>query len=235
MNIIDAHLHFKRESYFDRIALAAGHENTESHLKGEYERLSIKGGVVMGNEPLENTSVKYPDCLCYCVGIGGAQGTVHIEANKLSLIEEHLRRADCVGVKLYPGYQYFYVYEDFLSPLYELAAKYDKPVAVHTGLTAGSNAYLKYSHPLVIDEAAAKFPKVNFVMCHFGEPWFTDAVAVMEKNANVTAGSAPHRRSGKRSCSRRTRMYRRIFPACWRGKSPTWTSFAAGINFTLKN
>ena len=69
MNIIDAHLHFKRESYFDRIALAAGHENTENHLKGEYERLSIKGGVVMGNEPLENTGVKYPDCLCYCVGM----------------------------------------------------------------------------------------------------------------------------------------------------------------------
>ena len=38
-----------------------------------------------------------------------------------------------------------------------------------------------------MDEAATKFRDVNFVMCHFGEPYFTDAVAVMEKNANVTA------------------------------------------------
>ena len=52
------------------------------------------------------------------------------------------------------------MYDDSLAPLYRLAAKYDKPVAVHTGLTAMSSAILKYSHPLVLDEAAAKFPSV---------------------------------------------------------------------------
>ena len=187
MKIIDAHLHFSKEGYFDQIARAARHENTEKHLKEEYARLGIAGGVVMGNEPIENTDCAYPKGLSYCVGISGYFGSVEGEAKKTSLIEEHLRRKTCVGVKLYPGYHYFYIYEDFLAPVYRLAAKYNKPVAVHTGLTAGSNAYLKYSHPLVMDEAAAKFPEVNFVMCHFGEPWFTDAVAVMEKNPNVSA------------------------------------------------
>ena len=38
-----------------------------------------------------------------------------------------------------------------------------------------------------MDEAATKFRDVHFVMCHFGEPYFTDAVAVMEKNPNVSA------------------------------------------------
>ena len=52
------------------------------------------------------------------------------------------------------------------------------------GQTAGSRAYLKYSHPLTLDEAAVRHPDVNFVMCHFGNPWLLDAAAV-EKNENV--------------------------------------------------
>jgi predicted TIM-barrel fold metal-dependent hydrolase len=53
------------------------------------------------------------------------------------------------------------------------------------GLTASNSALLKYSHPLVMDEAATKYRQVQFVMCHFGEPWFVDAAAVVEKNPNV--------------------------------------------------
>ena len=58
---------------------------------------------------------------------------------------------------------------------------------MHTGLTATEKALLKYAHPNVLDEAATKFRDVHFVMCHFGEPYFVDAVAVMEKNENVSA------------------------------------------------
>ncbi|MDU2065624.1 MAG: amidohydrolase, partial [Sporomusaceae bacterium] len=32
MKIIDAHLHFCDEPYFDQIAEAAGHKNTSEHL-----------------------------------------------------------------------------------------------------------------------------------------------------------------------------------------------------------
>ena len=40
MKIIDAHLHFcPGREYFDGIAVAAGHENTEEHLREEYRRL----------------------------------------------------------------------------------------------------------------------------------------------------------------------------------------------------
>lgn len=187
MKIIDAHLHFGKEPYFDAIAKAALHENNERHLKKEYERLGITCGIVMGNKPLEDVDCEYPAPLFYCVGLSGMAVDMRDEAKKVSLVERHLQKENCVGIKLYPGYNYFYIYEDFMAPIYRLAAKYQKPVAVHTGLTAGSNAYIKYSHPLVMDEAAAKFPDVSFVMCHFGEPWFTDAVAVMEKNPNVSA------------------------------------------------
>ena len=40
MKIIDAHLHFRpgEREYFNQIAIAAGHENTEAHLRQEYAR-----------------------------------------------------------------------------------------------------------------------------------------------------------------------------------------------------
>ena len=186
MKIIDAHLHFCKEDYFDEIALAAGHENTAEHLEDAYQRLGVVHGVAMGNKSLEPKEHDYPAFLSYCIGLD-TLGEERSPEEQIALVEENLKRRQCVGIKLYPGYHYFYIYDDMLAPVYELAAQYKKTVAVHTGLTATEKALLKYAHPNVMDEAATKFRDVHFVMCHFGEPYFTDAVAVMEKNPNVSA------------------------------------------------
>lgn len=186
MKIIDAHLHvFPHEEYAERIARAAHHENSLMHLKKVYEDLGIVGGVVMGNRPLEDTRPQYAPFLVYCVGLDRIPLGPEYVKKQAKLVEEHFQNPQCVGLKLYPGYQRFYIYEDWMEPFYELAARYNKPVAVHTGLTASEDALLKYSHPFVLDEAATKFRDVQFVMCHFGEPWYTDAAAVIEKNPNV--------------------------------------------------
>ncbi|MBR2214141.1 MAG: amidohydrolase family protein [Selenomonadaceae bacterium] len=186
MDIIDAHLHFAAEAYFDRIALAAGHENNAPHLQAAYREYGIVGGVAMGgNCPPSLEKGAYPPFLKYCLGLDEA--TLRNPTPELPFIARHLAKKECLGLKLYPGYIPFYIYDDFMAPIYELAAACDKPVAVHTGLTASGEGFLKYCHPRIMDEAATKFPKVRFVMCHLGEPWFEDAVAVLEKNHNVSA------------------------------------------------
>lgn len=187
MKIIDAHLHFATDAYFDEIAKAAEHENSADHLLEQYRMRGMVHGIVMGNLPVEELEPAYPPFLSYCIGLDSQVFDMAKLPQKLHLIEQHLRSERCVGIKLYPGYVSFYLYDDRLAPIYELAARYKKPVAVHTGLTATDKALLKYSHPLVMDEAATKFREVQFVMCHFGEPWFTDAAAVIEKNPNVAA------------------------------------------------
>ena len=101
-------------------------------------------------------------------------------------VEEHLKREECCGVKLYPGYNKIWLTDPIYDPIYRLAEKYDKPVAVHMGLTAYSRAYLKYSHPLALDEAAADHRRTQFVLCHFGNPFLQEAAAVLEKNRNVS-------------------------------------------------
>lgn len=187
LKIVDAHLHFANESYFDEIAVAAGHENSAAHLAECYKSLGIIHGIVMGNRSLRVEDHNYPPFLSYCIGLDNSVWNAEDWRRNLLLVEENLKRRECIGIKLYPGYLHFYVSDDSLAPLYKLAVRYNKPVAVHTGLTAMSGAYLKYSHPMVIDEAAAKFPNVQFVMCHLGEPWIADAVAVLLKNPNVAA------------------------------------------------
>lgn len=136
--IIDAHLHFNpEEPYFSQIAREAGHVNSWEHLQEEYARLGYVGGIVMGNRSLNIKDHDYPGPLWYCVGLDRE----YLGGNSLEqaapLIEENLRNSRCVGIKLYPGYDPCYIYEAAYEPVYELAKQYGKPVAVHTGETAG--------------------------------------------------------------------------------------------------
>lgn len=187
MKIIDAHIHFcPGIESFRMLAEQAGHRYTEEHLQAEFSRLGIEYALVMGNRAPDEDVPVCPGFLHYCVGLDS--GWEQLDEQRLAeLVEQHLRRPDCVGIKLYPGYRHRYVGDRRYAPLYELAAQYDKPVAIHTGATAGGMGLLKYAHPLTVDEAAAQFPQTRFVLCHFGNPWLTDAAAVMEKNENVFA------------------------------------------------
>ena len=191
MKIIDAHLHlFPPEPRTNAMAEGVGHENSTEHLRKVYQELNITHGIVMGNRSLETGYHDYPaDLFHYCVGLDSLvmkQGE-QVPEDLPDQIEPHLKRDNCCGVKLYPGYNRIWLSDPVYTPVYELAARYDKPVAVHMGLTAHPRAYLKYSHPLALDEAAADHRKTRFVMCHFGNPFLDAAVAVLEKNRNVAA------------------------------------------------
>lgn len=189
MKIIDAHLHlFPSEPRTDAMAQGVGHHNSVDHLRQVYGELNMVHGVVMGNRSLEVAYHSYPtDLFHYCVGLDSlvlkpGQGAPDGLPEQ---VEEHLKRESCCGVKLYPGYNHIWLSDPIYQPIYELARTYDKPVAVHMGLTAHHRAHLKYSHPLALDEAAADHPKTRFVMCHFGNPFLEAAAAVLEKNRNV--------------------------------------------------
>ena len=189
MKIIDAHLHlFPPDPRTDAMARGVGHENSAAHLRQAYRELGIVHGVVMGNRSLELPAHAYPgDLFHYCVGLDSLvlkRGEA-VPEDLPDQVEAHLRREACCGIKLYPGYNRLWLTDPVYHPLYRLAERYDKPVAVHMGLTAHPRGQLKYSHPLALDDAAADFPRTRFVMCHFGNPFLEAATAVAEKNPNV--------------------------------------------------
>ena len=61
------------------------------------------------------------------------------------------------------------------------------PVVIHTGDTANPTALLKYSHPLTVDAVAVNFPRVQFVMAHYGNPFIVEATEVAKKNPNAVS------------------------------------------------
>ena len=190
MKIIDAHLHLFSEDSAEEMARQVGHHNNVDHLREVYGELHIAHGVVMGNHSLELRRHDYPtDLFHYCVGLDSSllEDESRVIPDLPDRVEAHLRRDNCCGVKLYPGYNKIALSDPMYQPIYRLAARYGKPVAVHMGLTAFSRAHLKYCHPLALDEVAADHPDTQFVMCHFGNPWLMDAAAVVEKNENVAA------------------------------------------------
>jgi len=177
-------MHFCDFPGFDRIAIEAGHVNNEENLRASYEQYHYAHGIVMSNKTLDPDAHVYPEFLSYCIGLDSAKVNDNVRAT-LEQVEANLQKPQCCGIKLYPGYNHYYVSDERYDPIYKLAEKYDVPVAMHMGLTATENGLLKYSHPLTMDEAAVKFPKVTMVMCHFGNPFLQDAIAVFEKNHNV--------------------------------------------------
>ena len=189
MKIIDAHLHlFPSEPRTDAMAEGVGHVNSVDHLRQVYGKLEMVHGVVMGNRSMEVEYHNYPaDLFHYCVGLDSSlmEGGMRLIPDLPDVVEAHLKRSECCGVKLYPGYNKIWLSDPLYEPIYELAARYEKPVAVHMGLTSFAKAHLKYCHPLALDEVAADHRKTRFVMCHFGNPFLESAAAVVEKNPNV--------------------------------------------------
>ncbi|KKP81400.1 MAG: hypothetical protein UR82_C0065G0007 [Candidatus Moranbacteria bacterium GW2011_GWF1_35_5] len=101
--------------------------------------------------------------------------------------EELFKEKRIVGIKLYPGYQYFYPYEEKVIKIAQLCEKYDKPLVFHSGdlFDPENKAILKYSHPIHIDELARKCPKTKIIISHFGFPYYMETTNVATANDNV--------------------------------------------------
>ncbi|MDL2225223.1 amidohydrolase family protein [Eubacteriales bacterium OttesenSCG-928-M02] len=206
MNIIDVHMHFFNHPQSQERAKEAGHENSFPHLEEVFRRLGIVFGIAMGTGqmPEEETpkviipqipymgkdlsleeGFSYPPFAAFCAGVNPTKITKKNLAPTLDAYAKTLAHPRCVGLKLYAGYQYYYVADPVYDPFYDLARQFHVPVVIHTGDTANPMGMLKYSHPLTVDEAAVLNPDVQFVMAHFGNPFFPEAAEVAKKNPNV--------------------------------------------------
>jgi predicted TIM-barrel fold metal-dependent hydrolase len=91
------------------------------------------------------------------------------------------------GLKLYPGYEPFYPYDNRLKVVYDLAVEYDVPVMFHSGDTYSPQGRIRFSHPIHIDDVAVDNPDMKIVICHVGNPWIKDCMEVVYKNKHVYA------------------------------------------------
>jgi len=202
MKIIDAHIHFSKiESFKETAEKISFVDYTKNGLEKEFGEAGIIAAIGMGLTEQEawgfpdqaspnpmglDLDENIPSIVARCIGVN----PVKLEEDmigQLDSIELELSRHDTVGIKLYAGYYPYYVYDKIYEPIYNLAAKYNLAVVIHSGATYSDRALLKYSHPLTVDELAVKYRNINFVIAHLGDPWVMDTAAVVAKNPNVYA------------------------------------------------
>jgi len=117
-------------------------------------------------------------------------GTVDVEKNieeQLRILEKLFQEKRVIGIKLYPGYQYFYPSDEKIFPIAELCQKYNKPLIFHSGdiYDQENKAILKFANPIYVDGLAVKFPECKMIIAHFGFPYHMEAANVVSKNKNV--------------------------------------------------
>lgn len=197
--IIDAHMHFSNIESFHYTAKHLSHlDYSDDGLLKEYKDAGVVLGIGMGLTETKSEGFpdyetetpmgldladRIPENIVYCLGINPYK----LGEEALRKIEEDIQKPEVVGLKIYLGYYPFYAYDEVYEPIYQLAEKYGLPVVFHTGDNYSERAFVKYAHPLTIDEVAVKHRDVKIMMAHFGDPWTLDAAEVVYKNRNVYA------------------------------------------------
>ncbi len=184
--IIDCHTHLNR---YDEGAPAALEDRYRA-LKADMQRSGVDYALVLSSYKVNENRPSAQEILEVVgddpqIGVVAGVSYYNYRAHDLADLRVLLRTGQIKGLKLYPGYEAFYVHDARMRVIYELAGEFDVPVMIHTGDTFDPKGKVKYAHPLEVDEVAVDFREVTFVICHLGNPWITDAMEVIYKNENV--------------------------------------------------
>ena len=160
---------------------------------------STTGLPAVTNDDVARVVERFPDMFV---------GWAHVDPWKGKLAIRELRRAvkelGLRGVgEFHPIMQAFIPSDPHFDELWQACDELKVPVAFHTGTTGsgagmpGGGGFRIYnSHPMYLDELAAKFPNLTIIGCHPSFPWGDDmlAVAVHKKNVLIDlSGWSPRR------------------------------------------
>lgn len=201
MKIIDTHIHFSNIESFKQTAEAISFvDYSKAGFLKEFGEAGITAAIGMGlteqspngfpdkasPNPMLLDLTDMPERMALCPGIN----PVRLESGgtgELDRIEAVLSRPETVGIKIYAGYYPYYVHGRVYEPVYRLAEEYQLAVVIHGGALYSDRYFLKYSHPLEVDQLAVMYPRLPIVIAHMGEPWVMDTAAIIGKNDHVYA------------------------------------------------
>jgi predicted TIM-barrel fold metal-dependent hydrolase len=145
------------------------------------------GQPALSNEEIAEAAAEHPDVLIPFASIDPARGVAGVRAAR-RLVEQHGMR----GFKFHPSLQNFLPNDPRVYPLYEEIQSLGVPALFHTGQTGigsglpgGRGIKLRYSDPMLLDDAAADFPELTIIMAHPSVPWQDAAIAVAQHKANA--------------------------------------------------
>jgi predicted TIM-barrel fold metal-dependent hydrolase len=108
-----------------------------------------------------------------------------LEADAAHILEAAVQKLGLRGLKLDPALQDFDPRDPRVFTVYEAADSLGLPVLLHTGMSWAPETPLERGHPIQHEPAIRRFPKLNFVLAHWGWPWVWEATALALKYPNV--------------------------------------------------
>jgi uncharacterized protein len=105
-------------------------------------------------------------------------------------LEAAVTKLHLKGLKLDPALQDFSPHDRKAFSVYEAAESLGIPLVMHTGMSWAPGTSLERGHPLALEPAIRRFPKLHFVLAHFAWPWVWEAAALALKYPNVYLDTA---------------------------------------------
>ncbi len=167
--------------------IVAGWLREEMARAGVTHALALGGRSTSDTDPLGVEASLAVAALVPNLYVAGVADPSRNDPAHFARIEAALAQGRIKALKAYLGYLHYEPTHANYRPYYELAERNNLPVIFHCGDTFSTQGKLRYSHPLLIDDVAVDHPKARFVIAHLGNPWMTDAAAVIYKNVNVWA------------------------------------------------
>lgn len=211
MRVSDAHVHFFSPAFFSSLATQSGRpmdelvrvlgwrvshsrEEVAESWKSELDKHGVAKAALIASIPGDEDSVAaavslYPDRF-YGFFMANPTAPEGIERVQTALAGGLLQ-----GICLFPAMQRYSIQDARVRPVFETAAARPGAVVfVHCGvLTVGVRRKLglaslfdmRYSNPIDLHAVALEFPKVNFVIPHFGAGYFREALMLCDLCPNV--------------------------------------------------
>ena len=164
--IIDAHIHLPAGEAFQSFAA-----KKEAVIR-EMERNNVSKCLVIADSwpdsdigstnELVSLFPRKEDTKVFVVA--GISPIVHY-SDGLKELKNLLEQKSIVGIKLFTGHEEFYLTDERLMPVYEMAEMYSVPVLFHSGWED-----VQYSDVDVTIAIAQRYPCVQFVCCHCWYP-----------------------------------------------------------------
>lgn len=217
MKIINSHVHAIEPKSFEKINIKELTKNISSlkdfekslHLINpdeiikQMDEASIEQSVLYAlDAPFLTSSNEYVFSLCKkyenrFIGFASVNPTKKSHWDKYSVIDvlkKCVNEYGFKGIKFHPPLQNFYPNNfKLMDHIYKYAQKTGLPIVFHVGSTPfGKFCRLDQANPMLLDEAAVKYPELKIILTHFGTMWHNEAFMVVEKNPNVYIDTAAY-------------------------------------------
>ncbi|MDE3198596.1 MAG: amidohydrolase [Acidobacteriota bacterium] len=205
----DAHVHFFSPAFFKSLAdqkpdadvpealgwdEPASAEDLADRWAVELDHANISRAMLIASVPNDTESVgiaveRYPQRFNAVYMANPMLPSPDIRFEN-AVTEDHVS-----GVFLFPALHRFSLHENKVWALIQVLAGHSHPIAyVHCGalsmgfrkkLGLASHFDMRYSNPIDLHELASNFPRVKFVIPHFGAGYFREALMVADLCPNI--------------------------------------------------